>query len=240
MPKIHVLLTHQELDAARLGGKVVVVLDVLFATTTVVHALAAGATGIRPVRTREDAVHRANQLAPGLRVLAGEHLGQSIPEFAPATPLALTATGINDCEIVYCTSNGTQALMAVSGAVAVYVGALLNGHALARHLIAQHPHSTLLIVCAGSLGRFNLEDFHAAGHLIEHLVDGAEYALTDSAIAALHAFRGCDTATALRESRVGRILLQHHLDDELDLATRKDSLAVVPVMRDGRVTQVAA
>jgi 2-phosphosulfolactate phosphatase len=48
MPKIHVLLKKEELDAQRLEDKVVVVLDILFATSSIVTALAHGATEVIP------------------------------------------------------------------------------------------------------------------------------------------------------------------------------------------------
>ena len=41
--KVHVLTKKEELDSVRLPGKVVVVLDIIFATTTMVAALAHGA-----------------------------------------------------------------------------------------------------------------------------------------------------------------------------------------------------
>jgi 2-phosphosulfolactate phosphatase len=47
--KIHVLTKKEELDSVRIPGKVVVVLDILFATTTMVTALAHGASDIVPV-----------------------------------------------------------------------------------------------------------------------------------------------------------------------------------------------
>lgn len=240
MPTIHVLLTHQELDPARLAGKVVVVLDVLFATTTIVHALAEGVSGFHPVRSRDEGVQRAGTMLDRSWVMAGEYLAMPIEDFAPATPLALMAAGIKGSEVVYCTSNGTQALVAAAPAAAVYVGALLNGHALATHLAQEHARDTLLIVCSGSLGRFSLEDFHGAGQLIDHLIGMGDYALTDSARAALHAFRGCDTPSALRGSRVGRMMLANDLCDELELAGRTDSVTIVPTLTDGRLTQVAA
>ena len=48
MAKVHVLLKKEELDAQRLEGKVVVVLDILFATSSIVTALAHGATEVIP------------------------------------------------------------------------------------------------------------------------------------------------------------------------------------------------
>ena len=47
--KVHVLTKKEELDTVRLTGKVVVVLDILFATTTMVTALAHGAKEVVPV-----------------------------------------------------------------------------------------------------------------------------------------------------------------------------------------------
>ena len=41
--KIHVLLKKEELDSQRLPGKVVIVLDILFATSSIVAAMAHGA-----------------------------------------------------------------------------------------------------------------------------------------------------------------------------------------------------
>ncbi|MFZ2910486.1 MAG: 2-phosphosulfolactate phosphatase, partial [Candidatus Desulfobacillus denitrificans] len=46
--KIHVLLKKEELDAQRLPGKTVVVLDILFATSSIVTALAHGAAEVIP------------------------------------------------------------------------------------------------------------------------------------------------------------------------------------------------
>ena len=46
--KIHVLTKKEELDTVRLEGKVAVVLDVLFATSTMVTALAHGASAVVP------------------------------------------------------------------------------------------------------------------------------------------------------------------------------------------------
>jgi hypothetical protein len=51
MAKIHVLLKKEELDAQRLPGKTVVVLDILFATSSIVAALAHGAAEVIPRST---------------------------------------------------------------------------------------------------------------------------------------------------------------------------------------------
>ncbi|MGB8691987.1 MAG: 2-phosphosulfolactate phosphatase [Steroidobacteraceae bacterium] len=237
MPKLHVLLKRQEIDPARLDDKVVVVLDVLFATTTIVHAFSKGVASIHPVRSRDEAMRIAEQV--GTCVLAGEFMAQAIPGFAPATPVALASLCLNGAEMVYCTTNGTQTLVSVAHAPHVYVGAFLNGKALAAHVVTRHPQASVLIVCSGTLDRFNLEDFHAAGHVIAHLVQIADYTLTDAAIAALYAYRGCDTRTALFASRVGQMMESQALGCEVDYASTHDTIDVVPTLVDGRLVRAA-
>jgi 2-phosphosulfolactate phosphatase len=243
MPKLHVLLKREEIDPARLEDKVVVVLDVLFATTTIVHAFSKGIAGIHPARNRDEAVRVAEQVGDCL--LAGEHMGRMIPGFAPAMPLALAAyvrsgDGLHGSEMVYCTTNGTQALIAVAQAAHVYVGALTNGRALAAHVSKQHPQASVLIVCSGTLDRFNLEDFHGAGHIVDHLMKLGGYTLTDTARGALHAYQGCDSRTALLASHVGQIMQSHAFEDEVDYASQQDIIDVVPTLVSGRLVRVAA
>ncbi len=235
MPNLHVLLKREEIDSARLAGKVVVVLDVLFATTTIVDALARGARCVYPVRTPAEAIDTASRLDAAL--LAGEHMARMIPGFQAATPIALAKVGLRGAQLVYCTTNGTQALSTVTAVagVDVYAGALLNGKALAAQLVARHSGMSILFVCSGSVDRFNLEDFHGAGHIIEHLIKLHDFELTDAAQAALHGYRGCDTRSALFASRVGRMMSAHGLDAEVEYACQSDSVDVVPRWVEGRL-----
>jgi 2-phosphosulfolactate phosphatase len=238
MPKLHVLFKKEELDPDRLQGKVVIVLDVLFATSTIVHAFAQGAHRIWPARDAEDARRIAASLDAPL--LAGEYLAESLPGFGPATPLALGASGIEGATLVYATTNGTVALNNTAGAAHVYVGALSNGAALTAHVIRAHPEAPVLVVCAGSVGRFNLEDFYGAGHIAAHFEQSGVYALSDAALAAVLLYKGCSADTALNASRVGRMVQGHRLEDEVAHAARMDTVDVVPELIDGCLRRVAA
>lgn len=238
MPKLHVLLKKEELDRERLEGKVVIVLDVLFATSTIVHAFGQGIACIWPARDADDALRIAGKLdAP---MLAGEYLAGSLPGFGAATPLALCDGTVDGATLVYATTNGTAALHEAAGAAHVYAGALLNGAALAAHVAREHPRASVLLVCAGSVDRFNLEDFYGAGHLAAHLERSGNYTLSDAALAALLLYRGCDAGAALRASRVGRMMQAHGLQAEVDCAARSDILDVVPELRGGCLQRVAA
>ncbi|TQD41221.1 2-phosphosulfolactate phosphatase [Lysobacter aestuarii] len=238
MRKLHVLFKREELDPTRLAGKVVIVLDVLFATSTIVHAFGQGIRHVWPARDASDALRIAGSLDAPL--LAGEYLARGLPGFGPATPLALATAGLHGATLVYATTNGTVALGDAAGAAHVYVGALLNGRALVEHVVREHPDASVLVVCAGSANRFNLEDFYGAGHLASHFEALGDYALTDAAIAALLLYRGCAAGTALGASRVGRLMRDNDHQAEVDCAARMDCLDVVPRLQDGCLQLVAA
>lgn len=237
-PSLHVLVRREDLDPARLAGRVVVVIDVLFATSTIVHALGAGAACVYPARDGEDARAAAARF-PGALV-AGEYMARTLPGHAPATPLALAMRLAAGGELVYFTTNGTRAIAACHDAAAVYAGALGNVAALARHVVAAHPGQPVLLLCAGSLGRFSLEDFIGAGHLVRALRAAGDYAPSDAALAAEFASLGIATGAALAGSRVGRMLAREGLGEEIAHAAACDTCDVVPVLCDGVLVRAIA
>ena len=98
--KVHVLFRRQDLDMVRLEGKVVIVLDILFATSTMVTALAQGASAVIPTMDGPGAREAAKALAAGSYVLSGELLAETIEGFASPTPLALVTHGVKGRTVI--------------------------------------------------------------------------------------------------------------------------------------------
>jgi 2-phosphosulfolactate phosphatase len=238
--KIHVLTKKEELDTVRVGGKVVVVLDILFATTTMVTALAHGATEVVPVLDEAAARSQAKAFPEDSFVLAGELYADVLPGFAHPAPLALLEHGVSGKTVVYSTTNGTVAMTQAAGAARVYCGALLNARALVEHVLAQHPRETVLIVCAGSGNNFNFEDFYGAGCFVERFAErlGASADLSDAARAARTVYREARAPEALLECRVGRMMVARGLQREVEFASRHDALPVIPALEQGRLRLV--
>jgi len=235
--RIHVLTRKEELDGVRVPGKVVVVLDILFATTTMVAALAHGAIEVVPVED-ERAARDAGALRPaGSYVLSGELFAETLPGFAHPAPVALLQHGVQDKALIYSTTNGTVAMTLAAGAKRVYCGSLLNAGAVAGHIAAQHPRDAVLILCSGSGGNFNLEDFYGAGCLVERLVGvlGAGADFSDAARTALAFYRHAPAPQVLLECRVGRMMAKRGLAHEVEFACRFDAFPIVPVLEDGRL-----
>jgi len=237
MVKIHVLLKKEELDRERLPGKTVVVLDVLFATSTIVTVLAHGAREVVPLLDGPAALAEARGRAPGSFVLSGELNATTLEGFCHPTPLSLLSEDVAGKSLIYCTTNGTVALAKAREAEHVYAAALLNAAAVVRRVERTAPDDTILIVCAGSADRFNLEDFYGAGHLVSLLAAGEEerYELSDSARAARLLHDRYDAYECLAASRVGQMMLARGLKDEVAFAAQKSRFDVVPRLEQGRL-----
>ena len=236
--KVHVLTKKEELDSVRVPGKVVVVLDILFATTTMVTALAHGAKEVVPVLDEAAARSEAKKFAKDSFVLSGELYAETLPGFAHPAPLSLLEHGVEGKTLIYSTTNGTVAMMQPARAARVYCGALLNARALAEHILAQHPRETVLIVCSGSGNNFNFEDFYGAGYFVECFRDHVGD-LSDAAKAALALYRHAKAPEALLDCRVGRMMVARGLAREVEFACRRDAFPVVPALEQGRLRLVS-
>lgn len=235
--RIHVLTRKEELDDIRVPGKIIVVLDILFATTTMVAALAHGATEVQPVADEAAARAAGERHAEGRYVLSGELYAETLPGFAHPAPVALLQHGVKDKALIYSTTNGTVAMTLAAGAKRVYCGSLLNAQAIVSRIASEHPRDTVLILCSGSGGNFNLEDFYGAGCVVDRLVNvlGAQTDLSDAARTSLAFFRQAQAPQVLLDCRVGRMMVARGLAHEVEFACRFDAFPVVPVLEGGRL-----
>jgi 2-phosphosulfolactate phosphatase len=233
--KVHVLFRREDLDMVKLDGKVVVVLDVLFATSTMIAALAHGASAAIPALNEADAREAAKGLRAGSYVLSGELLAETIDGFASPTPLALLEHGVSGKTLIYSTTNGTVALKDSAAAEHVFAGALLNAHAVVRHIAATLGDRTILIVCSGSMGNPNLEDMYGAGYFIDLIARelGERRDFSDSAIAARALYQSEPAESLLLRCRVGQMMQERGLTHEVEYAAQLSSLQVVPKLLDG-------
>jgi 2-phosphosulfolactate phosphatase len=173
----------------------------------------------------------------GTYVLSGELHAETLPGFAHPAPLALVAHGVKDKTVIYSTTNGTVAMTLAAGAKRVYCGSLLNAQAVVSRVVESHPRDTVLVLCSGSGGNFNLEDFYGAGCFVDRFAGllGADADLSDAARTALAFYRSSSAPQVLFECRVGRMMASRGLAREVEFACRFDAIPVVPVLEDGRV-----
>src|SRR5215468_1142852 len=109
--EVRVHLLPQLAPPGELAGGVAVVIDVLRTTTTVIHALAAGCTAVRPCAEVEEARELADGMRAGRVLLAGERGGKPLPGFDLGnSPKEFTPKCCKGSTLVLTTTNGTRAL----------------------------------------------------------------------------------------------------------------------------------
>src|SRR5262249_46559853 len=124
--EVHVYLLPQLAPPGRLAGGVAVVIDVLRAATTIIQALVAGCTAVRPCAEVEEARERAGQRGAGRVLLGGEGGGKPLPGFDLGnSPREYTAKLCRGNTLVLTTSNGTRALLRAAEAARTLVAAFV-------------------------------------------------------------------------------------------------------------------
>lgn len=238
--KVHALFRKEDLDGLRLDGKVVVVLDILFATSTIVTALSRGVTDVIPTMDEAAARARAAELPAGSYVTSGELYAETLPGFLPPTPLALLAHPVTGKTLVYSTTNGTVAVRQSAQAKHIFAGAMLNAQSLVDHIMAKHANDTVLILCSGSMGNVNLEDMVGAGYIVDLFARSMRGSrdFSDAAIAAQQLYLSADPLDLLMRSRVGKMMQDRNLVHEVEFAAQRSQIDLVPMLENGRLVAV--
>ncbi|SET34986.1 2-phosphosulfolactate phosphatase [Salinibacillus kushneri] len=236
MGKIHVLLKKEELNKEKLqGDKLVVVFDVLLATSTITTALQYGARNVIPVLNGEEAKRVARSQKKDSYLLVGEYEGLPLDGFHSPNPNALRGK-VYDKTMILSTTNGTVAIRNSISAKFVFVASLLNSRYVAEQLIKHFKNETIILVCSGSSGSFNAEDFYGAGHFIHSLHEQSHmnWTLSDSAFAAYEFYKGKQNVSkeVLKASRVGQMLTRFGFEEELAFVSQQDVFPVVPYVND--------
>ena len=127
-PKVFVHLLPSLIPPGSLRGGVAVVVDVLRATTVMVHALANGCEAVIPCAEIEEA---AGEWPPvcrsGTAILGGERGGLPIPGFDLGnSPGDYTFEVCEGKTLVMTTTNGTRAILASLEAERVYIASFAN------------------------------------------------------------------------------------------------------------------
>jgi 2-phosphosulfolactate phosphatase len=223
-----------------------VVFDVLRATSTMITALANGASRIFPVREISEALKiRANHPAAllagerdGVRILSAQSGGVDFD--LGNSPREFTRQRVADREIIITTTNGTRALQACLGARRIFPGAWLNLVAVARRIQSERAGG-LLIVCAGTYEEAAYEDTLAAGALCDLLWPQFEpQNISDSAhiVRQLYLAAASDITEAVQQHarNARRLLSIPDLRDDVAFCLRRDVLDLTAELRDGAIT----
>ncbi len=210
---------------------IVVIIDILRASSAICAAFANGAAAIIPVAD----VHEAQDYKTRGYLVAAERDGYVL-DFADFgnSPFNFTKEKVIGKTIVYSTTNGTGIINLASSAYMTVIGCFLNIGALTQWLINQERN--VLLFCAGWKNKFNIEDTVCAGAIAEKLMVSNLYTtICDSTLAAmdLWSLASPDLCGYIEKAAQRTRLRDKKLDDCIEFCLTSDYTVKIPVMKNG-------
>ena len=211
---------HGALEARARGG-VIVLIDALRASATMICALGMGMAAIKPVSTPEECTGE---------VTAGERGGRKLPNCRHGnSPTELMRHDYRGKTLVLTSTNGTECLLSAAGPDStVLIGSTINRRAVARAAgrLARERGVPITLLMAGRNNQFAHEDALAAGEIARALPEARVHGELPSSAALEADFRSSDS---------GRNLIALGYADDVSFCAKLDRFDVVPVLVQGQL-----
>jgi len=234
--RVEVCFTPGEYPYYKDEFEIVVVIDVLRATSAICAAFENGIKAIIPVPTVEEAWdYKLKGYYAG-----AERKGQIVEGFDFGnSPFAYIREDFKGQEVVLTTTNGTKSLDVAKNAETVVVGSFLNLDSLSKWLEAQNKN--VLCLCSGWQDKFNLEDTICAGAISDYLISTGKYtSIEDSSIAAKYLFLSAkdNYLGYLKSSSHRRRLKNLNLNEDIKYCLTPNQTNAIPILKDGKLVKL--
>lgn len=222
-------------------GNLIIIIDVLRTSTSIIVAVAKGAESVIPTTTLREA-YQLHKEHPDY-ILVGERSGYKPRGFDIGnSPVAIAAEHIRGKNLIITTTNGTKALAKSKGSRWVVIGAFLNAEAIAKKAteISNKNRRDISFVLAGEKNQFSLEDFICAGAIAEGLPKNM-IELSDKATAALLAFREAKSNLFenIKKSEHAKDLTKLGLGKDIEFSCQLSVYETTPSYRDGKIQNLS-
>lgn len=158
-------------------NQVVIVIDVIRASTSICTAFHSGAFKIFPVVTAEEALLSKKKG----HVISGERNSLKLDGFDLGnSPFEFQSPKLKGKELTMTTTNGTLAIQTAQSAHQVFIGSFINFEILQNYLLKQE--NEVLLLCAGWEQKVNIEDSLFAGKLAQALIHSGKFTSSSDAV----------------------------------------------------------
>lgn len=209
---------------------IVVVADVLRATSSMCYAFEKGVKKMIPVATVEEALAFKNHEN---HIIAAERNGEIVEGFDFGnSPQTYDKIDVDGKTVVMTTTNGTKAISLAKKDHDVIIGSFLNLNAISNYLIEKNKN--VILLCAGWKNKFNLEDTLFCGAVVEQLLNSEHYfSECDSAYGAkeLYISSKNDLYDFLEVSSHRKRLKNLNIDSDVKFCLQKNITSHIPVLQ---------
>lgn len=233
--KINVQFFYGSTDELAYTGKTTIVIDVLRASSTIIHALQNGAREVIPVASVEFAVKVSGGIFGGQTLLGGERNTKKLEGFALGnSPLEYTPEVVAGKTIILFTTNGSKAIVKAKFSENLFIASFTNLNAVAKHLAKLNLDFEIL--CSGRGNNFSMEDVVCAGKLIAEVQKiNKELELTDSAKASvlLSKSAGKSLLIMMKQTEHGKVLIENNFTEDIKFCSKINSSETIPYLTSG-------
>lgn len=240
--KVRVYATSEQLQDKDIKDKLVVVIDVLRATSVMITALNNGCKEIIPVTDIEEAVKMARNYDKDSHLLCGERNIVGIEGFDLSnSPLEFTREVVEGKTLLMTTTNGTKTIHRAKEGKEVIIASLLNAFSAAEYII--NRGMDVAFVCAGTNGNFSIDDIVTVGAIISYLFNNknnVDIKLSDLAFVCydLYEYHKTDLRKLLENCIHYNKMIELGLSDDIDYCLQMNAIPIVGIYKDGIITTV--
>lgn len=228
--KLDVIISADNIKEEYLEDKIVVVIDMLRATSVIITALANNAKEVFPILTVEEAFKKKEELLKDDKevLLGGERNAVKIYGFDFSnSPLEYTLEKVKEKTIILSTTNGTRAINLSLKAREILIGAIINAKAVTEEL--KKLNKDVVFINAGTNGEFSMDDFICSGYMISLLCEKYNHDLSDIAKTAKYIYENnTNLIDYIKEARHFSVLKSLNLMKDLEYCCEKDIINIVP------------
>lgn len=239
-PALYTCLSPALLNLYDISDSIVVIIDILRATSTITTALKNGAKSIIPVDSVAECIRIGKQIAA---ITAGERDGKIAEGLQYGnSPFEYPESFINNKTLVLTTTNGTRLLhMALDkGAKEIIIGSFCNLDTVCNYLIKKGK--PVLLACAAWKDKVNIEDSLFAGAVIRQVKNHFSINCDASQIAdTLYENAQDDLYEFMKRKEASHYkrLTSFGLEKDIRFCLTANTANVLPIYADGKLIKKA-